>query len=98
MGFKDVKRQLMDCLKSGNIVHEQRDNIDLKNLLATGQISVDLVTDIVSQTRGNEHRKSPHHIVSTIDVHVIKTSFQGKSWYIKWYFIEPNSVFISVHH
>lgn len=98
MGFKDVKRQLVDCLKSGNIVHEQRDNIDLKNLLATGQISVDLVTDIVSQTRGNEHRKSPHHVVSTIDVHVIKTSFQGKNWYIKWYFIEPNSVFISVHH
>ncbi|PKG97190.1 hypothetical protein [Paraglaciecola sp. MB-3u-78] len=98
MGFKDVKRQLVDCLKSGNIVHEQRDNINLKNLLATGQISVDLVTDIVSQTRGNEHRESPHYFDSTVDVHVIKTSFQGKNWYIKWYLIEPNSVFISVHH
>ena len=70
----------------------------VRSKTTTGQMSVDRVTDIVSQTRGNEHGESPHHLDSTINVHVIKTSFQGKSWYIKWYFIEPNSVFISVHH
>ncbi|MEL4287462.1 hypothetical protein ACE02Y_20140 [Shewanella xiamenensis] len=40
MGFKDAKRQLLECLASGNILHEQRNDIDIKNLLATGQISV----------------------------------------------------------
>lgn len=98
MGFKNAKRQLIECLNLGNIVHEQRANIDIKNVLATGQIAVEQVAEIISQTRGNEHSKSPHHIDSRIDVHVIKTSFQGENWYIKWYFIEPNSVFISVHH
>lgn len=33
-----------------------------------------------------------------IDVHVIKTMFLGLNWYIKWYFLGPDSVFISFHH
>jgi hypothetical protein len=32
-----------------------------------------------------------------IDVHVIKTRHKNEQWYIKWYFIEPDAVFISVH-
>jgi hypothetical protein len=32
-----------------------------------------------------------------IDVHVIKTLYKTEQWYIKWYFIEPDAVFISVH-
>jgi hypothetical protein len=28
----------------------------------------------------------------------VKTQHAGQGWYIKWYFLEPDSVFISVHH
>lgn len=33
----------------------------------------------------------------TIDVHVLKPFKNGKRWYIKFYFIEPDAMFISVH-
>lgn len=98
MGFKDAKRQLLECLTSGNILHEQRNDIDIKNLLATGQISVGDVSDIMGRVRGNCYESSPHHVVSDIEVHIVKTVYQGVHWYIKWYFVEPNSVFISVHN
>lgn len=97
MGFKDVKRQVLACLKSGNVLHVQRGDINIKNLLATGQISIGEVTNIISQARGNEYESSQHHVINELDVHVVKTSYQGKGWYIKWYFVEPNSIFISVH-
>jgi hypothetical protein len=97
VGFKDAKRQILTCLKSGNILHDQREDINIKNLLATGKISMSDVTNIISQTRGNEYESSKHHVINELDVHIIKTSFKGKDWYIKWYFVEPNSIFISVH-
>ena len=97
MGFKGAKIQVLACLKSGNILHGQRRDINIKNLLATGQISIEDLTGIISQTRGNEYENSEHHLIKGLDVHILKTSFQGKDWYVKWYFIEPNSVFISVH-
>lgn len=36
MGFKDVKYKVIQCLKSGTVHHEQRNHIDVKNLLAVG--------------------------------------------------------------
>jgi len=98
MGFKDIKHQVLECLKSGNVLHEQRNDINIKNLLATGQISIEKVTEIISRTRGNEYECSKHHVVKNLEVHIIKTNHQGKPWYIKWYYVEPNSVFISIHH
>jgi hypothetical protein len=98
VGFKDVKGQVLACLASGNIQHEQRQAIDVKNLLVTGQVSEDDVSSIIARAKGNEYELSKHHVVSKIDVHILKTRYQGQSWYIKWFFIEPDSVFISVHH
>jgi len=97
MGFSDAKRQVLTCLKSRKILHEERNNIEIKNLLSTGQVSVEEVKDILSQVRGNEYEGSKHHTISTLDVHIVKTSFRGKHWYIKWYYLEPDSIFISVH-
>ena len=98
MGFKNVKSQVLACLTSGNILHEQRRTIDVKNLLVTGQVSENDVSDAIARTKGTEYEVSKHHAISTIDVHIVKTRYQGQNWYIKWYFIEPDSVFISVHH
>jgi len=98
MGFIKVKSKVIDCLNSGNVLHEQRGNIDTKNLLSTGVISINDVTNIIGRARGNSYSCSTHHFDSSIDVHVIKTVYLGISWYVKWYFIDPDCVFISVHN
>ncbi len=97
MGFTEVKSKVINCLDSGLVLHEQRDGIDTKNLLSTGAISVSEVTNIIGRARGNNYSCSPHHFDASVDVHVIKTTLSGRSWYIKWYFVEPDCVFISVH-
>ena len=98
MGFRDAKRQLIECLLDGKIGHElERSEIDVKNLLVTGAASADDVAEVIRRCRGNEYECSPHHLDETIDVHIVKTSHGGRSWYIKWYFLYPNAVFISVH-
>lgn len=40
MGFKEVKRQVLTCLNNGSVLHEARGNIDIKNMLSTGEISL----------------------------------------------------------
>lgn len=98
MSFNAVKKKVLDCLKKGLVQHEERNDIDEKNLLAVGQVSLTDVSAIVGRSRGNQHSSSPHHLDSNIDVHVIKTKLSGKDWYIKWYFVDPDTVFISVHN
>ncbi len=98
MGFKDIRRQVLNCLLSGNILHETRQSIDVKNLFATGQISVNEVSLIIARAKGTEYEQSKHLAVSSLNIHILKTQCGGQYWYIKWYYIEPNSVFISVHH
>ncbi len=98
MGFRTVKAKILDCLQRGDVSHEQRGDIDTKNLLAVGQVSLDEVADIVARARGDSYSSSPHHIVASIEVHVVKTRHGGQDWYIKWYFVDPSTVFISVHH
>ncbi|MBA5238052.1 MULTISPECIES: hypothetical protein [Pectobacterium] len=98
MGFKDAKKQLIVCLQSGTVLHEARGNISTKNLLATGQTSITELIDIIYQSSGTSYSSSPHHFAAHIDVHIIRCRHRGISWYIKWYFAEPNCVFISVHH
>ena len=95
--FKLVKHQVIRCLVEGSVLHEARDCIEIKNLLSTGAVSIEDVTELMKRSRGSEYEFSPHHMGQSIDVHVVKTIFKQESWYVKWYFIEPDAVFISVH-
>ncbi len=97
MNFTEVKNQLVSCIESGSYDHEIRKNIDVKNLFQCGQMTDDYVIALIKKTRGNEHTVSPHHKAPEIDVHVFTPFKNGKRWYIKFYFIEPDAVFISVH-
>lgn len=97
MGFREVKSKVLECLDKGHVLHEARGNIDVKNLLVTGEVSLSEVAHIIGISRGNTYSSSPHHFDATIDVHVIKTTHAGQTWYVKWYFNEPDCVFISVH-
>ncbi|PWC13086.1 hypothetical protein B4923_07580 [Brenneria roseae subsp. americana] len=98
MGFRDAKKQVIGCLRTGNVLHEARGSISAKNLLATGQVTLEDVIDIINRTDGSSYTCSPHHFASHIDVHIIRVNHRCIPWYIKWYFTEPNCVFISVHH
>jgi len=97
VAFREVKSKVIECLNNGYVLHEERDDIDVKNLLSTGVISISEVTTIIGRARGNAYSCSPHHYDTEIDVHVIKTNHSGQHWYIKWYFTDPDCVFISVH-
>ena len=98
MGFKQFKREVIACLASGRIRHEQRRGIDVKNLLATGTVSCEEVAALIGKARGTDYRCSPHHFDRSIPVHIVQVHHKEKHWYIKWYMVEPNSWFISVHN
>ena len=91
--FNTVKSEVINCLKKGRFQHEVIGAIDTKNFLSTGEISVDDVIRLISKTKGFQYECSPHHMVSGIDVHI----FKPDNWYIKFYFVAPNVMFISVH-
>jgi hypothetical protein len=87
VGFKDIKRRVIECLRAGNIEFAVRRDV-----------SVPEVINVIMRAGGADHRMSPHHYDSSVDVHIITVTCAGLHWYIKWYFDEPASVFISVHH
>ena len=74
-------------------MHEARGSIDEKNRLCTGDISTEELIGIVKRCNGTHHAMSAHHHVAGIMVHVLKRD----GWYIKFYFIDPETFFISVH-
>ncbi len=83
MGFKAVKKQVIDCLNKGLISHEMRNDIDIKNLLAIGEVTLEQVVDVLRRARGDNYSTSPHHLDRSIDVHIIKSLYAGERWYIK---------------
>lgn len=96
LGFKEVKRKAIEKLLEGSILHEQRDLE--KNLLASGKVSVEDVVDIIKTSRGSNYTTSPHHNTNvSVTVHIIKAVGKYDGFYVKFYFIEPDIWFISVH-
>ena len=93
MGFKEVKRRLIAALQSGRYQYENRRDIDTKNLLAIGAICPATLCEWASACNGICHSASPHHLDARIEVHVLRRS----GWYVKFYFVDPDTIFISVH-
>ena len=93
MGFKDARSAVIQALKEGAYQHESRSGPDEKNLLRIGAVSAEVVCEIIVKCNGNDHMMSPHHADNAIIVHVLRRD----GWYIKFYIIEPDAIFISVH-
>lgn len=93
MGFKDARSKVLGALRTGNFLHESRGDIDAKNKLMTGEVTSEDVAAVIRRSNGRDHSMSPLHGNPGITVHVIAR----ESWYIKFYFVDPNALFISVH-
>ncbi|MBL6989631.1 MAG: hypothetical protein ISR65_07630 [Bacteriovoracaceae bacterium] len=96
MGFKDIRAKVISRLKNGFIQHvtNRSGDIDIKNLLLVGKVTVADVIEQINKTRGDQYETSPHHYIKEVEVHI----FRPGNWYIKCYFIDPDVVFISVHN
>ncbi|MGV2833717.1 hypothetical protein [Pseudomonas shirazensis] len=92
-GFKAAKRALIAALESGNYLHAARGDITIKNLLAMGAVSARAVIEVIRSCSGAHHSCTAHHMAPEVMVHVLKRH----GWYIKFYFIEPDTWFLSVH-
>lgn len=93
MGYRDARKRVLDALARRQFSHEVRGDINVKNLLHIGEITPEQVISIIKSSCGNDHASSPHHSIAGIEVHVIRC----RQWYIKFYFLDPDTVFISVH-
>lgn len=92
-GFVAVRQAVLAALQRGDYQHEARGSIDVKNLLATGEVSPEQVMAVIRRCNGTQHECTPHHRMPKVECHVIRS--QG--WYVKFYFLDPVTVFISVH-
>lgn len=103
MGFREVRRRVIQALKEGRIQHEARGNVDEKNLLLVGDITTEQVIHLLTPCKGTEYSTSPHHLLPEIKVHIFKpqaslyVGWKKEGWYVKLYFLEPDVWFISVH-
>lgn len=59
----------------------------------TGDISPEQLITIIDRCNGTHHESSKHHEFEGVEVHILKRD----GWYIKFYFVDPDTVFISVH-
>ncbi|MCF6199306.1 MAG: hypothetical protein L3J67_07910 [Hyphomicrobiaceae bacterium] len=93
MSFRETKYLVIKALQKGEFQHEARNEIDDKNLLSTGEISTEEIIEVIDRCNGTHHSCSEHHFLESVKVHVLKRD----DWYIKFYFIDPDTFFISVH-
>tara|TARA_B100000949_G_scaffold225663_2_gene230138 strand:+ start:333 stop:692 length:360 start_codon:yes stop_codon:yes gene_type:complete len=93
IGFKEAKKRLIQALGEGTFLHEARSQIETKNLLQVGLVTPDDLIELVKKCGGQHHECSPHHSVTGVEVHVLRRD----GWYVKFYFVDPDTIFISVH-
>jgi len=100
MGFKAARQATIDALLDGRFEHEERSVADGKNLLASGEVSVDEVVSLLRRCKGDQYEARPHHFDAGQPIDIFRPIEGGRRWYIKSYLIrleEVVAVFISVH-
>jgi hypothetical protein len=100
MGFGSARKAAIQALSEGAFLHEARDALSEKNLLAVGDVTAQEVISLLHRTRGDQYSSSPHDWDPGTVVHVFRPIIDGARWYVKVYFLEKptrTAVFISVH-
>jgi len=94
MGFNEIKQKVIKCIQMNLVQHETRTNS--KNLYASGELSDEDVIDILKSCRGDCYEKQRHHFLD-VDIHIMKPKGRYDGLYVKFYLIEPDVWFVSVH-
>lgn len=97
MGFVAARSPLIDALASGRYQHEERRELERKDLLAVGDVSPEFVVGLLKACRDTQYRASPHHFAAGITCHEFRPVVSRGQWYVKAYFLSADAVFISVH-
>ena len=93
IGCTEARQRLIRALTEGRFLHEARGQIETKNLLLMGLVSTDELLAVIRRCAGQHHSRSPHHAEPSINVHILRRD----GWYVKFYFVDPDTIFISVH-
>lgn len=96
MGFKDVRKRLIEALRTRQYTNEERLNAASKNLLASGDVDDAFVIQLLLRCAAWEYGTSKHHFLE-VDCHIFTPTLEGARWYIKAYLEPARAVFISVH-
>jgi hypothetical protein len=97
MSFKHVRDLLIDALESGRYQHENRKDMESKNLLAVGDVAPEFVARLLRRCPGGRYKATPHHWDASVLCHEFKPEMDGERWYVKAYFLSADAVFIGVH-
>lgn len=97
MGFSEIKKKVITCVEQGKAQSTPRSDKGEKNLFLTGEKSAADVVSMLNKTKGTQYSSAPHNTVNGIDIHIFKPLIGHEEWYIKFYFIDPECIFISVH-
>jgi hypothetical protein len=96
MGFKEIRALLVEALRSGEFISEQRPDVATKNLLSAKEVAPEFVALLLLRCAGWEYSTSRHHF-RDVECHVFTPAMAGERWYVKAYFELGRAVFISVH-
>lgn len=97
MPFREARSKIIAALRAGTYSHEARETLRERNLLAVGEVSAGFVVGLLERASGADHRESPHHWDTQTTVHAFLCRHHGERWYVKAYFIDDETRFISVH-
>lgn len=97
VGLQDARKRFVKALDRGDYGHEERDDKENKNWLATGRVSPEEVITMLHRCRGHQYEESTHFHVPGLTVHVFRPRYEGTRWYIKGYFTREGLKFFSVH-
>ncbi len=100
MGFHEVRRRAIACLRADAFDSVMRLAMSEKNLLATGDVSADDVVRMIVLCRGIQYTARRMTDNTTILKHEMKPVVDGERWFIRFFFVpQPTDMmmFISVH-
>ena len=97
MGFSEDRGKMLEAIRQGRVIHEERSYQEFKNVLAAGLLSEDEAMVILGSVRGQQAESSVHHYDSSQRVWIMKPSVAGVRWYLKAYLQEEWVIFLSFH-
>jgi hypothetical protein len=59
-GFRKARHDVIAALESGNYLHVARGDIEVKNLLAMGEVTAEVLIRVIRSCSGVHHHCSPH--------------------------------------